>query len=178
MTSPAQSLLDTARAILARWKLRRCAQVGHATRVRGRVWVHGRGRVKIGAGVVLDAAHHPIELHALEEESEIVIGDGVHVAGGTSIEAVVSVRIGARSRLGSFSKVMDNHFHPLQGDRLKRPPSVPVTVGEDVEIGPRAILLAGVQVGSGATVRSGSVITRSLKIPPGAIAYGLPAVVE
>jgi serine acetyltransferase len=174
-TAPRATLLER---LSARWKLRGCSEVGGSTRVRGRVWVHGRGTVRLGAGVMLDGAHHPIELHALDPSSEIVIGDGVFIEGGTSIEAVVSVRVGARTHLGSFSRLMDNHFHPLVGDRHWRPASAPVTVGEDVEIGPRALLLSGANVGNAATIRAGAVITRRLPVPPGATACGLPAVIE
>jgi len=128
--------------------------------------------------VVLDAFDYPIELHAQEPGSRLVLGDGVYIGGGSSIEAVVSVTIGARSRLGSFTKVMDNHFHPLWGNRHFKPPSVPVVVGEDVEIGSRAILMAGAEVGNGAIVRAGAVITRRARVPPFGKAYGLPAVVD
>ncbi len=160
------------------WKLRRCDRVGRGTRARGRIWIHGRGKVRIGADVVLDASHYPIELHPLEPDSEIVLGDGAYVAGGTSIEAVLSVRIGARTRIGAFAKLMDNHFHALVGDRHFRPPSSPVTVGSDVEIGARAILLAGAEAGDGSTIAPGAVITRRERVPPGARARGIPAFVE
>jgi acetyltransferase-like isoleucine patch superfamily enzyme len=171
------TLVGLLRSPLARWDLRRCAHVGRSVRVLGRVWVRGRGRITIGDGVVLDASRYPIELFALEPSSEIVIGDGVQIGGGTSIEAVASVRIGARSRLGSFTKVMDNHFHALVGDRHWRPSSDPVTVGEQVDIGARTILLAGAEIGDRAIVRAGAVISRRAPVPPASTAYGFPAVV-
>ena len=166
------------RELPTRWKLRRCQLAGWSIHARGRIWIRGRGTVRLGEGVILDAAHYPIELHAVESGSEIVIGDGVHICGGTSIEAVQRVEIGARSRLGAFTKLMDNHFHAVRGDRHARPPSAPVRVGEGVEIGGRAILTAGAQIGSGATIRPGTVITRRLRVPPGATARGAPAVIE
>lgn len=164
-------------ALATRWRLRRCASVGPGAVARGYIWVHGRGSVHVGAGVVLDGSHHPIELHAVEKDSQLFIGDGALVSGGVSIESVVSVHLGARSRLGGFSRVMDNNFHPLVGDRLVRPPSSPVRIGDDVEIGPRAILLAGSQVGSGATVGPATVISRRSPVPDGASASGMPAVI-
>lgn len=160
------------------WKLRRCAAVGRGSEARGRIWIHGRGSVRIGDGVLLDGSRSPIELHALDTGSVIVIEDGVHIAGGASIEAVLSVTVGARTRIGSFARLMDNHFHSLVGDRHRRPPSAPVRVGRDVEIGARAILLAGAEIGDGATVGPGAVITRRLRVAPGERASGVPAVVE
>src|SRR5256885_9551401 len=176
-TNAPPSLLGFFSDVPARWTLRRCAAVGRGVRARGRIWVHGRGRVHIGDGVVLDGAHHPIELHALASGSEIWIGDGVHISGGASIEAVVSVRVGARSRIGSFSRLMDNHFHPPVGDRHFRPPSAPVVLGEDVAIGARAIPLAGARGGDGATARPGPVITRRGPGPRGGEGPGPAAVV-
>jgi acetyltransferase-like isoleucine patch superfamily enzyme len=173
-----RALAEFFRSPLARWDLRRCAHVGRSVRVLGRVWVRGRGRISIGDGVVLDASRYPIELFALEQSSEIVVGDGVQIGGGTSIEAVASVRIGARSRLGTFTKVMDNHFHSLLGDRHWRPSSDPVRIGEDVDIGVRTILLAGAEIGDRAIVRAGAVITRRAPVPPAGTAYGFPAVVK
>jgi len=171
-------LVARLRGLAARWKLRRCVSFGRSVRAFGRVWVHGPGKVRLGDRVVLDASWAPIELKTIEPSSEIVIGDDVYIAGGTSIEAVVSVIVGARSRLGRFSKLLDNHFHPLVGDRHWRPPSAPVRVGEDVKVGARAILLAGAQVESRATIRAGTVITRRVHVAPGRTASGLPAVVE
>jgi acetyltransferase-like isoleucine patch superfamily enzyme len=159
------------------WKLQRCAQVGRGVLVLGRVWVRGKGKVKLGDGVVLDGRFQPIELHALEPTAEIVLGDDVWVDGGVSIEAVVSVRVGARTRIGTFAKVIDNHFHPLLGNRHARPPSLPVTIGEDADIGPRAILLAGAQIGDGGGVGPAAVITRRTIVAPGRTARGMPAVV-
>src|SRR5262249_48430933 len=136
----------------------------------------GKGSVHVGEGVVLDGSYQPIELHALELHSEIVLGDGVHVDGGVSIEAVVSVRIGARTRIGAYAKVIDNHFHALRGNRHARPPSVPVVVGEDAWIGPRAILLAGSTLGDGACVGPLAVLSRRTSVPAGRTARGMPAV--
>jgi acetyltransferase-like isoleucine patch superfamily enzyme len=162
--------------LMTPWKLQRAAQAGRGSLVLGRVWIRGKGNVRLGDGVILDGRYQAIELHALEKEAEIVLGDGVFVDGGVSIEAVVSVRIGARTRIGAFAKIIDNHFHPLLGNRHTRPPSVPVIIGEDADIGPRAILLAGAQVGNGGAVGPAAVITRRMVVPAGRTARGMPAV--
>jgi acetyltransferase-like isoleucine patch superfamily enzyme len=154
----------------ARVKLRRCAFVGPATTVLGRVWVHGKGRVHVAQGVVLDARAAPIELCA-HPGAEIRIGPGVRIEGGASVEAVSRIVIGAGARLGSFCKLLDNHFHVLGRERHRRPPSRPVAVGEGAEIGARAILLPGAWVGSQTVVPSGAVVSRRLG-PAGAAPGG------
>jgi acetyltransferase-like isoleucine patch superfamily enzyme len=166
------------RELLARLELRRCARIGRSPAVRGRVFVLGPGSVQLGDGVVLDAAWAPIELKTFDARSQIVLGDGVRVESGTSIESVASVRIGARARLGAFSKVMDNHFHPLSGDRHARPSSDPVEIGEEARIGDRAVVLAGARIGARAVVRAGTVVGRRLPVPEGAVASGSPARLE
>jgi acetyltransferase-like isoleucine patch superfamily enzyme len=137
--------------------------LGRDVRVEGRVWLPGPGRVRIGNRVRLVATRSAIELRA-HERGEIVLEDGVVIEDGTSIEATSSVRIGARTRIGPFCKIMDNHFHSPTGDhRLERPVPVPVIVGADVILGPRAVLLPGAEVGAGALLGPASVL--SFKLP-------------
>ena len=143
-----------------RVKLRRCASVGPSTIARGRVWVRGMGEVHLADGVVLDAHAAPIELYA-HGGAEIHIGPGVHIEGGASLEAVSRIEIGAGAKVGSFCKILDNHFHLVGRERLRRPPSRLVVVEEGAELGARVILLPGARVGKGAVVPPGSVISRS-----------------
>jgi acetyltransferase-like isoleucine patch superfamily enzyme len=103
-----------------------------------------------------------------------VLGRDVAVEAGCSIEALQSVRIGERVRLGAFAKILDNHFHSRLGDRSVRPPSIPVVVEADAVIGPRAVLLPGAHVGRGARIGAGAVVSR--RVPPFADVHGIPLV--
>lgn len=134
-----------------RLRLRGCACVGEGVVVAGRVWIHGNGRLTLGRGVRLDANRAPIELHAADG-AQIIIGDEVLIEGGTSIEARQSVVIGDRARIRAYCKILDNHFHPLQGDRLQLPPSDPVVVGPDVDLGERSVVLPGARLAPGTVV--------------------------
>ncbi len=49
----------------------------------------------------------------------------------------------------------------------------PVTVGSDVWVGARAVVLAGVRLGHGAIVAAGAVVTKD--VPPYAVVGGVPA---
>lgn len=144
-----------------RMKLRRCASVGRSTIVLGRIWVRGHGHVHLSDGVVLDARAAPIELFA-HRGAEIRIGPGVRIEGGASLEAVSQIFIDAGATVGSFCKILDNHFHFVGGsDRFRRPPSRPVVVEKHAVLGARAILLPGARVGRGATVPPGAVVSRN-----------------
>jgi len=145
------------------------------TVVVGRILAPGKGLVRVGAGVRLDASQAPILLMAFPG-AEILLEDGVVIESGASIEAVRSVRIGARSQLGAFSMILDNSFHQLEGDRKVLPESHPVVLEEDVLIGPRSILLPGAHLGRGTRVGPCTVLAR--RTPPGAVVVGHPAVIR
>ncbi len=162
-------------ALASRFRLRHCAEVGPGTFAHGRLYIRGGGRIRLGARVVLDGRHTPIELH-VGEGAELVIDDDVLIEGGTSIEALQRVHIGARTRVGGFCKILDNHFHQVNGNRQERPPSLPVEVDAEVTLGARSILLPGAHLGAGTVVHSGTVISR--RFPPGVELSGVPASVR
>lgn len=155
-----------------RWLARRSASFGLNVRVLGRVYLHGTGQLHVGDDVELDGRAAAIELHC-QEDGVIVLGRGVRIAGGVSIEALLRIEIGDETRIGGFAKILDNNFHPLSGDRHEtRPPSLPVTVGKNCSIGWRAILLPGAQVGDRTELCPGVVVSR--RIPADARIAGSP----
>lgn len=125
----------------------------------GGVVISGGGRVIIGDRVRLEARSCPVELHAFPG-AEIRIGNDVLIEAGVSIEAKQSVHIGDHCALGRFSKILDNNFHPLRGNRHDRPSSEPVIVEDDVELGPMTVILPGVVVPRGSAVGAGKVLSR------------------
>jgi acetyltransferase-like isoleucine patch superfamily enzyme len=138
--------------------------VGHGTIVTGRVWIHGRGHIDIGDGVRLDAAAAPIELHA-GPGARIVIGDGACIEGGTSIEAVKSITIGAGARVGAFCKVLDTHFHDPTGDHAHRLAPVPVLIGAGARIGRRSVVLPGAVIAPAVIAPQGTVVRGVRRAP-------------
>lgn len=163
--SAVSSCVDVVREQLARHRLRRCTWVGGSPRVRGRLWIHGPGDILVGDRVLFDASRAPIELYAWRGAT-IVVGDDTYVGGGCSLEATASIRIGARNRLEAFCRIMDNHFHPLVGDRNETPTPRPVALGDDVSLGPRTIVLAGASLPAGTWLPAGSVVNAPRRGPP------------
>jgi acetyltransferase-like isoleucine patch superfamily enzyme len=148
--------------VLSRLKLWRCAKVGARVEVRGHVYVIGGGLIEVGDDVLLDGHLVPVELHA-EPGAVLVIGHGCVLEGGVSLEAQEHVELGPGCRLRAFSKVMDNHFHPVIGARHLRPPSKPVKLEAGVELGERAIVLPGAWLGAKVRIGPGVVIGRHVK---------------
>lgn len=65
--------------------------------------------------------------------------------------------------------------HPLQFDALQKKPEAapPLRIGHDVWIGRGALLMDGIEIGTGAVIAARSLVTRS--VPPYAVVAGAPA---
>lgn len=122
-------------------------------------------------------------------------GKDINIEHGASFGSGARIEIGNYSGLGENCKVPDdikigrdvmmapdvlivgkNHqFENLQIPmRLQgAKDSTPVVIGDDVWIGARVIILPGIQVGNGAIIGAGSVVTNN--VPPYAICAGNPA---
>ncbi|CAG7723710.1 unnamed protein product [Allacma fusca] len=86
---------------------------------------------------------------------------------------VAPVKIGKNFMSGPNVQIY-TATHPL--DYLKRRTTdfgLPVTIGDDVWIGGRAVVCPGVTIGNGVTVAAGSVVTRD--VPDFAVVAGAPA---
>jgi len=158
-------------ASVARRQLRRVNSLGKNVRVRGRVIVQNDGRIAIGERVHFVAATVPTELVTFTG-GVLTIGPRTFVNYGCSFAATERVAIGADCLFGPYVNVTDNDFHDLR-DRSRQPASQPVTIGDHVWIGTRALILPGIAIGDGAVIGAGSVVTRD--VPPNGVVAGNPA---
>lgn len=121
---------------------------------------------------------HPVVLRTLRPEAELYIGSGVRIS-GTTVCAAVKVTIGERCVIGADVIIADTDFHALDPSVRSSPTDAvsaayaPVTIGPDVFIGGRSIILKGVRIGQGAVIGAGSVVTKD--VPERMIAAGNPA---
>ena len=157
----------------ARVVLRRCQEVGALTRVRGRVVVRNSGVIRIGSRVRLWADPTPIELSALHG-GELRIGDGTSINRGACLCARDAIRIGRGCGIGNDVLVLDSDFHEV-GHHAGLDSDVPaaVTIGDNVWLASRSVVLKGVTIGEGAVVCAGAVVVTS--VPPHTIVGGSPA---
>jgi acetyltransferase-like isoleucine patch superfamily enzyme len=93
----------------------------------------------------------------ISAEGGLSIGDNVAIAHGASI---LTTEHGTAFGEG-----------PMKFQYVKR---LPVVIGDDVWIGAKATVLAGVNLSDGCVVAAGAVVTRSVDAP-GAIVGGVPA---
>lgn len=122
-------------------------------------------------------------------------GHDINVEKGAFFGSGAGIRIGARSSIGVRAEILGpvtigrdvmmgpevvilTNQHdtrrtdiPMIDQGLTR--QAPVTIGDDVWIGYRAILQPGVTIGHGAIIGAGAVVTRD--IPPFAVVAGVPA---
>ena len=111
-----------------------------------------------------------------------VLGHRVRITGPAYIDPCV---IGPYSIVGRIIMRSANHYteylniqetaqrRVIGGRSMLKPPERLVTIGAGTWIGDNVTILADVQIGNGAIVGAGSVVTRS--VPPYAIAVGNPA---
>lgn len=107
----------------------------------------------------------------------IAVGDGTGLS-GTVICAAKSVKIGKNCLIGADVMIFDTDFHNISPEKRAFPPewdkiSSPVSIGDNVFIGTRAIIMKGVTIGNGSVIGAGSVVTSD--IPENTIYAGSPA---
>ncbi len=106
------------------------------------------------------------------------IGSDSGLGTGSLISCEGQVKLGSRVLMGADVIIYtSNHVWSVengtyfgQGLDVK-----PVTIGDDVWLGARSVILPGVAIGDGATIAAGAVVTKD--VPPLAVVGGVPAII-
>jgi acetyltransferase-like isoleucine patch superfamily enzyme len=132
------------------------------------------GRIVLGDGATLNTARWANPLNdrrgtLLFAGPDATIEIGAQ-AGLSTCQVIAHTRItiGERTLVGAGCAILDSDMHqiPLGGGRPIQ--TAPVTIGCDVFIGARSLILKGVTIGDGAVIAAGSVICRD--VPPATMA--------
>jgi acetyltransferase-like isoleucine patch superfamily enzyme len=157
-----------------------------AARLEGRpiITLASGSRMILGRGLSLNSAtrsnpvgcFQPCVLRTLSAGAELILGEEVGLSAAV-ICAGASIRIGARTIAGAGAMILDNDFHELGQDGHWRDEhssnAKAISIGEEVFIGARALILKGVTIGNRATIGAGAVVTQD--VPENHIAAGNPA---
>jgi carbonic anhydrase/acetyltransferase-like protein (isoleucine patch superfamily) len=163
--------------------------VGRGTRAHGPValmrWPGGR--IRIGENVSLISSWRrataatlaaPVRLRVFGPGADIEVGDGAELSGTSITARSTRVAIGRGVMIAPNCVITDSDFHALWPPEARRGTpgyecDAPVTVGDYAWIGMNCLVLKGVNIGEGAVVGAGSVVTRN--VPPRCLAAGVPA---
>lgn len=105
----------------------------------------------------------------VSKNAKVVIGKGTYINRNTLIHAGELVKIGKNCRISWDVIIMDENGHDIPGTQNAKP----VIIDDEVWIGCRAIILRGVQIGQGAIIAAGSVVSKS--VPAYSVVGGVPA---
>jgi len=159
----------------------RSLEVGSGIRLNVPVHVNGgKGTLRLGSNVTFGYAMAPclgngaVLVQPRTRDSAIHIGDNTVISNNCAFVAAVSIRIGRGCLIGDLAAVFDCDFHEI--DPTRRRESIgatsPVTIGNNVWLGSRVMVLRGVTIGDNSVVGAGSIVTRS--VPANSVAVGVP----
>jgi acetyltransferase-like isoleucine patch superfamily enzyme len=183
--------LSPLRAVDARLRERHARLVPHRKarmRLLGRV--DGGGRLDVGTRwpddysartelLVAAGARCTVEGHFhLYGGSKVIVAPGGHLRLGSGflnndakIACVSQVSIGHDVAIGPEVYIRDTDSHGISGSSGAA--AQPITIGDHVWIGMRAMILKGVTIGDGAIIAAGAIVTRDVE--EGALVAGVPA---
>jgi acetyltransferase-like isoleucine patch superfamily enzyme len=120
-------------------------------------------------------AEDSVYLKIVDDNGSLDLGDYVFIGRGTEFDVLESISVGEHTVIAPGCFITD-HNHGISPDlRIDEQAAVvkPVSIGRDVWLGAKVVVLAGVSIGDGAVVGANAVVTRD--VPPMSIAAGVPA---
>lgn len=161
-------------------------------RLRGLYW-SAQG-MRIGQGTVLPRLHvtwphqvslgrncrieHGVYFHydgICRPGPSIVIGDDCFIGSGCEFNVTTLVTIADHCLIAGGTKFVDHNHGTELSELMNRQEctGVPIRIGRNVWIGANSVILAGVEIGEGAIIAAGAVVTKS--VASNAIWGGVPA---
>ncbi|MDQ0427428.1 acetyltransferase-like isoleucine patch superfamily enzyme [Planomicrobium stackebrandtii] len=102
----------------------------------------------------------------------INVGKNVFINSGCRFQDQGGITIGDGALIG-HNAVLATLNHDINPKKRSTMHPGPITIGKDVWIGANATVVPGVEIGDGAIIAAGAVVTQN--VPPNVIAGGVPA---
>ena len=131
-----------------------------------------------GSIILGENASFEVEYFRSYDGATIFVGDNAkleiksgYINSGAKIYCYEKIVIGDDVRIADEVIIRDSDNHELLKEGYKK--SAPITIGNHVWIGMRAIILKGVTIGDGAVIGAGAIVTKD--VPPHTVVVGTPA---
>lgn len=153
--------------------------IGRFSSLLGSEYIYLGNCVRIGNEVVLEAwDYYPFT--GQKFTPLITIGNNSSIGDYSHIGSICKIRIGNGVRMGRYIFISDHSHGDGSYEQLNTPANLrplttkgPIIIDDNVWIGEKASVLAGVHIGYGAIIGANAVVTKD--IPPYSIAVGNPA---
>ncbi|HEY6360339.1 MAG TPA: acyltransferase [Vicinamibacterales bacterium] len=142
-------------------------------------WIQGRGRLIVGDDVLVDGKCSFTFASRYTPAPTLVIGDHSGIGHGCRFVVGKQIAIGRHCRIAGEVWMFDSSGHPLDAEARRAGHAAssddvrPITVGDNVWIGARAIIHPGVTVGDHSVISAGAVVMGD--VPAYAVVAGNPA---
>ena len=128
--------------------------------------------VAVGSGTIIKKN---VQICACNEAARIDIGPSSTIGDYCYIYASENISIGSNCLIAPFCYLVDGNHGTERGTPIRQQPLVtgPITIGDDVWLGARVAVMPHINIGDGAVVAAGAVVTKP--IPPYELWGGVPA---
>lgn len=133
----------------------------------GSIFVSKNGLFKCGKNVVFRSGCRV----SVNEGAELTVGENCLINSNSKIETFTKISIGNNTIISEEVFIRDSNNHRIKQNGYKV--SERITIGNNVWIGMRAIILPGVTVGDGSVIAAGAVVTKD--VPSKTLVGGCPA---
>lgn len=142
--------------------------IGRGSLIQAGVVIRYPGQVFIGSRT---SVARGVEIESEKQDSQCRIGSWVIVGVGARLDFSGGLDIGDNVVISEAVTIF-THSHGL--DPKSVPDKTPLSIGPNVWIGSRAVIVEGIsQIGEGSVVAAGSVVTK--EVPAGVLVAGVPA---
>jgi len=166
---PLYALTNLISLLFSKYYLRN-ATTGSFVMCRKRPSLHIAGNLVIGSGTKIWSKIYRTRL-AVFEGAELSIGSNSFI-NGARIAAKTKISIGDNVHIAPEVVIMDSDFHDKSNLNAEGASSA-IAIRNNVWIATRVIILKGVEIGEGAVIAAGSVVTKNVN--PYTLVGGIPA---